>query len=186
MVAALVPARSAMSPILVSNSPRSYRTSAAAATICGLRRCSIFGRGLTGLRTPSKPAGRGFLNDGSRNYLRLGLCVKAAIVVAVLCVAAPASAGQLTSRSLPQGCDEDTDGVIAFACDPARQAGPAQLVLGTKAARGHLDGAEPLQPGETLTLTWSHPSSRAILYLDVTAPTGARGLIVNLRGGAER
>src|SRR3954466_3297139 len=184
MVAALVPARSAMSPILVSNSPRSYRTSAAAATICGLRRCSIFGRGLTGLRPPSKPAGRGFLNDGSRNYLRLGLCVKAVLLL-LLVLAAPASAGQLVSRDLPKGCYEDTDAVIALACDPARQAGPAQLVLGTKAARGHLDGAEPLQPGETLTLTWSHPSSRAILYLDVTAPTGARGLIVNLRGGAE-
>src|SRR5947209_4547495 len=34
----------------VSNSPRSYRTSAAAATIWGLRRCSILGRGRPGGR----------------------------------------------------------------------------------------------------------------------------------------
>src|ERR687888_1724912 len=123
IVAALVPARSAMSPILVSKSPRSYRTSAAAATICGLRRCSIFGRGLTRLAAPSEPAGdEGFLNDGSKNYRGLGVCVKA--LVAVLLFAAPASAGQLTSRAFPRGCVADTDGVIAFACDPARQAGP--------------------------------------------------------------
>src|SRR2546423_8997237 len=123
MVAELVPARSAMSPILVSNNPRSYRTSAAAATICGLRRCSILGRGLTGLWTPSTPSGRGFLNDGSKNYRALGLCVKALLLT--LAFAASASAGELTSRSLPRGGVEDTDGVISLGLDPTGPAGVA-------------------------------------------------------------
>src|SRR5256885_16288292 len=138
MVAELVPARSAMSPILVSNNPRSYRTSAAAATICGLRKCSIFGRGLSGLRTPSKPAGRGFLNDGSKNYRALGLCVKALLLT--LAFGAPASAGELTSRSLPRGGVEDTDGAIELACDPAGAAGAAPAMLGPAGGR-RLDGA---------------------------------------------
>src|SRR3954468_5755885 len=183
MVAALVPARSAMSPILVSNNPRSYRTSAAAATICGLRRCSIFGRGLTGLWTPSKPAGRGFLNDGSKNYRGLGLCVKALLLT--LAFPAPASAGELMSRSLPRGCAEDTDGVIALACDPAGAAGAPLLTLGTKSGR-RLEGAGGLQPGGKLVLTWSHPSARAVLYVYVaSAAVGTHGVIVNLRQGAE-
>src|SRR2546429_9756208 len=46
MVGELVPARSAISPMRVSNRPRSYSTSAAALMICGLRRWSTLGRGL--------------------------------------------------------------------------------------------------------------------------------------------
>jgi hypothetical protein len=50
-----------------------------------------------------------------------------------------------------------------------------------------LRGAEALQAGETVTLTWSHPSTRAVLYLDVASPAiGTHGVIVNLRQGAER
>jgi hypothetical protein len=99
-----------------------------------------------------------------------------------LAFAAPASAGELTSRELPHGCVRDIDGVIAFACDPARRAGPATLTLGSRSAREQLDGAEPLQPGETLTLAWSHPSTRAVLYVS----TGTQSLIINLTAGAER
>jgi hypothetical protein len=114
----------------------------------------------------------------------LRLWIKALVLTLVF--AAPASAGQLTSRSLPRGCDRDTDQVIAFACDPARQAGAPVLTLGTISSR-RLDGAEALQPGETVTLAWRHPSPRAMLYLNVASPTvGTHGVNVNLRQGAER
>ena len=102
-----------------------------------------------------------------------------------LAFAAPASAGELTSRSLPRGCVEDTDGVIALACDPAGAAGAPLLTLGTTSGR-RLDGAEALQPGEKLVLTWSRPSPRAVLYVYVaSAAVGTHGVIVNLRQGAE-
>jgi hypothetical protein len=108
-----------------------------------------------------------------------------ALVLALLC-AAPASAGELTSRSLPGACDEDTDQVIAFACDPAHRASAPVLTLGTKSGQ-RLEGAEALQPGETVTLTWSHPSPRSVLFLNVASPTvGTHGVIVNLRQSAER
>src|SRR5947209_9490013 len=57
-----------MSPILVSNRPRSYRTSAAALTICGLRKWSTLGRGLTDSLRP-RPEKRK-LNGDSENYIR--------------------------------------------------------------------------------------------------------------------
>jgi len=113
------------------------------------------------------------------------LCVTALLLT--LLVAAPASAGELTSRKLPRACDQDTDQVIAYACDPAGKAGPALLTLGSRSARGQLRSAEALQPGETLTLTWSHPSPSARLYLYVASPTvGTHGVILNLRRAAER
>lgn len=111
------------------------------------------------------------------------LCVT--VLLLTLLVAAPASAGELTSRSLPRGCIQDTDAVVAFACDPERQAGAPLLALGAKTGR-RLEGAEPLQPGETLTLTWSHPSARAVLYVFVASPIGTRGAVINLRRRAER
>jgi hypothetical protein len=104
-----------------------------------------------------------------------------------LAFAAPAAAGELTSRTMPRACDQNFDQVIAFACDPAGAAGTPLLTLGSRTARGELRSAEALQPGETVTLTWSHPSARAVMYLDVASEdVGTHGVILNLRQGAER
>jgi hypothetical protein len=110
--------------------------------------------------------------------------LRISVLLLTLLFAAPASAGELTSRSLPRACQTDTDQVIAYACDPARQASAPVLTLGMKTGR-QLDGAEPLQPGEKLTLTWSHSSTRAVLYVFVASPVGTHGVIVNLRQAAE-
>ena len=99
--------------------------------------------------------------------------------VASLALAVPAGAAPLTRPSLPASCREwGGEEVVALACDPARRAAAIRLRLGAAVAeqseRGiaHLLGREPLQVGETLTLTWRHPSSTAVLAVKVAAPQG--------------
>src|SRR6266545_4606051 len=94
-----------------------------------------------------------------------------AAALAALALAAPAAAAPLTRPSVPGFCRGwDGDRVVALACDPDRKARAIRLDLGAEHAApthelgvGQFDGAEPLQPGETLTLTWSHASARAVL-----------------------
>ena len=108
-------------------------------------------------------------------------------------LAAPAGAAPLTRPALPSSCREwGGEEVVALACDPARRASAVRLRLGAAVAdqseRGiaHLLGREPLQVGETLTLTWSHPSSTAVLAVKVAAPQGMRDLVLDLRARPAR
>jgi hypothetical protein len=95
---------------------------------------------------------------------------------------------------LPAGCREwSGDRVVALACDPQGEARSIRLELGATRARpthalgiGQIAGAEPLQPGERLSLRWSHPSTRAVLALSAVAPEGPRLVVVGLRGRPER
>jgi hypothetical protein len=110
-----------------------------------------------------------------------------------LALAAPAGAAPLTRPSLPVSCREwGGEEVVALACDPGKRAAAVRLRLGAavagQAERGiaHLLGREPLQVGETLTLTWSHPSSQAVLAVKVAAPQGLRDLVLDLRARPAR
>jgi hypothetical protein len=120
--------------------------------------------------------------------------VAMAAVLATLTLGAPAGAAPLTRPSVPGFCREwDGERVVAMACDPDREARAIRLDLGAAHAApthelgvGQLDGAEPLQPGETLTLTWSHPSSHAVLAVMVAAPEGPREIVLDLRSRPAR
>jgi hypothetical protein len=115
-------------------------------------------------------------------------------LVVSLVLAAPAAAAPLTRPSLPGFCRGwDGDRVVALACDPDRKARAIRLDLGAEHAApthelgvGQFDGAEPLQAGETLTLSWSHPSSRAVLAVMVAGPEGPRTVVLDLRARLER
>jgi hypothetical protein len=106
-----------------------------------------------------------------------------------LALAAPAGAAPLTRPELPSSCREfGGEDTIALACDPGKRAVGIHLRLGAaepdlSRARGiaQLSGREPLQVGETLTLTWSHPSSHAVLAVTVAAPEGPREVVLDLR-----
>lgn len=114
--------------------------------------------------------------------------------LAALALAAPAGAAPLTRPSVPGFCRGwDGDRVVALACDPDRKARAIRLDLGAEHAAsthelgvGQFDGAEPLQPGETLTLTWSHPSARAVLAVKVAASEGPREVVLDLRARPAR
>jgi hypothetical protein len=79
-----------------------------------------------------------------------------------LAVVAPAAAQPITRPALPGFCrDWGGDRVVALACDAGREARQIDLRLGMRRARathtlgvGQFEGAEPLQPGETVTLRW--------------------------------
>jgi hypothetical protein len=96
--------------------------------------------------------------------------------------------------ALPSGCREwSGDRVVALACDPQGEARSIRLELGATRGRpthalgiGQIAGAEPLQPGERLTLRWDRPSSRAVLALSTVAPNGPRLVVVGLRARPER
>lgn len=94
---------------------------------------------------------------------------------------------------LPVRCAEADDWyTLALACDPDGDARELALTLGTATTRHVAPGvrvmnsAEPLLPGETLTLTWRHPSSRAILAVAAKAPAGVRRVVLGLPGAPER
>jgi hypothetical protein len=122
--------------------------------------------------------------------------VRALLVAAVaaLVLSAPAVAAPLTRPGLPSFCrDWGGEDTIALACDPDKRAAGIHLRLGAGAAdpsneRGiaQLSGREPLLPGETLTLTWSHPSSHAVLAVKVSAPQGPRDVVLDLRARPAR
>jgi hypothetical protein len=109
-------------------------------------------------------------------------------------VSASAAPQPITRTALPSGCREWAgDRVVALACDPKHEARAIRLELGATRGRpthtlgiGQIAGAEPLQPGERVTLRWSHPSSRAVLALSTVAPDGPRLVVVALRGRPER
>jgi hypothetical protein len=117
-----------------------------------------------------------------------------AAALAALALAAPAAAAPLTRPSVPGFCRGwDGDRVVALACDPDRKARAIRLDLGAEHAApthelgvGQFDGAEPLQPGETLTLTWSHASARAVLAVKVAASEGPREVVLDLRARPAR
>jgi hypothetical protein len=117
-----------------------------------------------------------------------------AAAVAALALSAPAGAAPLTRPGVPRFCREwDGDRVVALACDPDRKARAIRLDLGAEHAApthelgvGQFDGAEPLQAGETLTLSWSHPSSRAVLAVMVAGPEGPREVVLDLRARPAR
>ena len=117
-----------------------------------------------------------------------------AAVLASLALAAPAGAAPLTRPALPSFCREwGGEDTVALACDPDKRATGINLRLGAGATepseeRGiaQLRGREPLLPGETLTLTWSHPSSHAVLAVKVTSPQGPRDVVLDLRARPAR
>src|SRR5690349_10100751 len=114
---------------------------------------------------------------------------RAVATVASLAAAAPAAASPATRPGLPGVCrDWGGDRVVALACDPESKARLIDLRLDGRRATsthtlgvGRFAGAEPLQAGETVTLRWSHPSSRAILAVWATAPQGTRMVVLDLR-----
>jgi hypothetical protein len=99
----------------------------------------------------------------------------AAVVCATLLAApvANAAAAQApTLRSLPHACERINYGIsLATVCDPEGRAADIRLAVGKY--RGHrfgrglasLDSYEALQPGETLTVRWRHPSRRTVLVV---------------------
>jgi hypothetical protein len=115
-------------------------------------------------------------------------------LVVSLALAAPAGAAPLTRPTVPGFCrDWDGDRVVALACDPDRKARAIRLDLGAEHAEptyelgvGRFKGAEPLQAGETLTLSWTHPSSRAVLAIMVAGPERPREVVLDLRARPAR
>jgi hypothetical protein len=116
------------------------------------------------------------------------------LVVLALVLVGPAGAAPLTRAGLPELCrDWHGDRVVALACDPERKARAIRLDLGAQHAApthelgiGQFDGAEPLQPGETLTLSWSHPSPHALLAVSVAGAEAPRDVILDLRARPTR
>jgi len=115
-------------------------------------------------------------------------------VVAALMLSAPAVAAPLTRPGLPSFCREwGGEDTVALACDPGKRATGIHLRLGAGAADpsyepgvAQLSGREPLLPGETLALTWSHPSSHAVLAVKVASPQGPRDVVLDLRARPAR
>ena len=107
---------------------------------------------------------------------------------AALLASAPAAAAPATRPALPASCrDWGGDRVVALACDPGRDARQIELRLGAQRSRrspqlgiGQLIGAEPLQPGETLSLRWLHPSARAVLAVSAASAQGPRLVVLDL------
>jgi hypothetical protein len=114
------------------------------------------------------------------------------MLLAAMLAAATVHPAVLTG--LPAGCrDWAGDRVVALACDPQHEARSIRLELGATRGRathtlgiGQVAGAEPLQPGETVTVRWSHPSARAVVAVSAAAPDGPRLVVVGLRGRPER
>jgi hypothetical protein len=112
---------------------------------------------------------------------------------AYLLVGAPAATQPVTRPALPSECRGwGGERTLALACDPKREARSIRLSLGAQRGRptdelgiGQLAGVEPLQPGETLSLRWSHPSARAVLAVSAVAPKGPRLVILDLRARPE-
>jgi hypothetical protein len=117
-----------------------------------------------------------------------------AATVAALVLSAPAVAAPLTRPGLPSFCREwGGEDTIALACDPDKRARGIRLRLGAgvtdpsdEPGIAQLSGREPLLPGETLTLTWSHPSSHAVLAVKVSSPQGPRDVVLDLRARPAR
>jgi hypothetical protein len=115
--------------------------------------------------------------------------VATAGVLASLALAAPAGAAPLTRPELPAACrDAGGEYVVALACDPEGRAAQTHLRLGPAKGRhsygrgiARLGGAEPLQPGETVSLRWRRPSARAVLSVTAMAPERPRTVILDLR-----
>jgi hypothetical protein len=81
---------------------------------------------------------------------------------------------------------------VALACDPGRAARQIDLRLGVQRAHathtlgvGQFDGAEPLQQGETVSLGWKHPSSRAVLAVWAASVQGPHMVVLGLRSRPE-
>jgi hypothetical protein len=110
-----------------------------------------------------------------------------------LALAAPAGAAPLRRADLPEACREaGGEYVVALACDPAHRAAQTHLRLGAAggdhpSGRGiaRLASAEPLQPGETVSLRWRHPSADAVLSVTAMAPQRPRRVILDLRARPE-
>lgn len=117
-----------------------------------------------------------------------------AALLATLALAAPVGAAPLTRPALPSFCREwGGEDTIALACDPDKRATAIHLRLGAEATDpssepgvAQLTGREPLLPGETLTLTWSHPSAHAVLAVKVSSPQGPRDVVLDLRARPAR
>jgi hypothetical protein len=115
--------------------------------------------------------------------------VATAGVLASLTLATPAGATPLTRPELPAACrDAGGEYVVALACDPGGRAAQTHLRLGAAEGRhsygrgiARLDSAEPLQPGETVSLRWRHPSARAVLSVTAMAPDRPRRVVFDLR-----
>jgi hypothetical protein len=110
-----------------------------------------------------------------------------------LALAAPAGAAPLRRAELPNACREaGGEYVVALACDPAHRAAQTHLRLGAAegdhpSGRGiaRLASPEPLQPGETVSLRWRHPSADAVLSVTAMAPQRPRRVILDLRARPE-
>jgi hypothetical protein len=115
--------------------------------------------------------------------------VATAAVLATLAPAAPAGAAPPTRPDLPNACREaGGEYVVALACDPDGRAARIDLRLGGlradrigESGRARLASAEPLQPSETVSLRWSHPSARAVLSVTAMAPDRPRRIVLDLR-----
>lgn len=119
--------------------------------------------------------------------------VAAAAVLSSLALGAPAGAAPPRRADLPAACREaGGEYVVAMACDPAHRAAQTHLRLG--AAEGdhpsgpgvaRLASAEPLQPGETVSLRWRHPSAAAVLSVTAMTPQRPRRVILDLHARPE-
>ncbi len=115
--------------------------------------------------------------------------VATAGMLASLALPAPAGALPLTRPELPAACrDAGGEYVVALACDPEGRAAQIHLRLGGAEGRhsygcgiARLDSAEPLQPGETISLRWRRPAARAVLSVTAMAPERPRTVILDLR-----
>jgi hypothetical protein len=122
------------------------------------------------------------------------LCLLLAATGAALALCPPVVAAPLTRPALPSFCREwGGEDTVALACDPGKRATGIRLRLGAGAVDpsdepgiAQLSGREPLLPGETLTLTWSHPSSHAVLAVKVSSPQGPRDVVLDLRARPAR
>ncbi|HEX7298376.1 MAG TPA: hypothetical protein VF257_05180 [Solirubrobacteraceae bacterium] len=111
-----------------------------------------------------------------------------AFAAASLALSASAAAAPVVRSQLPAACAPWAGNyVIAVSCDPLRQARAIRLQLGAAHAEGsknagieQLGGAEPLLPGETLMLTWTRPSARAVLAVYAMAPRGPHWVVLAL------
>jgi hypothetical protein len=98
-------------------------------------------------------------------------------------VAKPLTRHNLNVQCRIWGNREDT----AFACDPAGGPRLIRMTLGTVSRTGKgvdaidsIGSGEPLSPGETVTVDWAHPSSRAELLVHAGSPIGPREIIFAL------
>jgi hypothetical protein len=114
---------------------------------------------------------------------RVGFALTA-VVAGFALQASAAGAKPITKLTASSSC-RYSDHDPATACDPGKKARDIVLAFGSTRVFKHRNSArlaspEPLLPGETVVLSWKHPSKRAELIVNVATPTGPRTVILGL------